>query len=96
MKILAAPEYDEITWPEADAWFWQIGNVWVAVVDTHERPTWFDQGDEAAGVYAERPGDGTRPIADLPTSGRCVFRMDDFELVDGIDAQELRTLLKGR
>ena len=78
-QIYPVSHYDPTEIPAADAWFWQIGNRWLAVVDAHGRATWWDEDDESQGVYedAGRPGDGTRPIGDAPTSGTLVYRIKD-------------------
>jgi hypothetical protein len=57
--------------PPADAWFWSVGDRWVAVVADHERSKWWGFGVD------ERPADCPRrweyPIDELPPFGTLVW-----------------------
>jgi len=81
MTVYPMPEYDRPETPEADAWFWTVGDLWSAVVADHERPTWWGLGDDD-----DPPPDckWELPIAEFPPTGhRIQFRLADGRTVLG-------------
>lgn len=66
--IYPVSEYPGDGPPEADTWFWQSGDNWVAVVADHERATWFGApgGEE---IPEGTPDVWAVPIDKMPPSG---------------------------
>jgi hypothetical protein len=70
--------------PQADTWFWSIGDRWIAVVGDAERDTWF-----GVGVGREVPDDTpdvwAYPIDKMPPSGTLLWAdADGTEHTDAI------------
>lgn len=61
----------------ATAWFWQVDDVWVAVVGEAEVGDWWDGGKPPAALGVT---EWQRPIYLWPTSGRLRWRDRDGEL----------------
>jgi hypothetical protein len=70
-----ACEWDADPIPAADAWFWQVGDRWCAVVRSNE-PDWWLDCDE------ERPDPCELPIGQLPTYGTLVYHDGDWNEIE--------------
>lgn len=64
--------------PLADHWYWSSGDVWVAVRADWEPQWWADVDPE---LLSERPERWSRPIDDMPTTGRLAYCIRETHLV---------------
>lgn len=61
----------------AAAWFWQVGDRWMAVTEYEDENDWFESDLSGA------PTPRTYPITQVPPFGTLCFRLADGRVVEG-------------